>query len=77
MYNRLISSLVKLYYSVILNYTILHQFGIKDQGWPSWLVAFGTFVVVDGLLIKSISNHNPYPAITAEWGFLFAMKQST
>ena len=21
--------------------------------------------------------HNPHPAITAEWGFLFAMKQST
>lgn len=28
------------------------------------------------VLIKSISNHNPHPAITAEWGFLFAMKQS-
>lgn len=52
MYNRLISFLVKLYYSVILNYTILHQFGIKDQDWPSWLVAFGTFVVVDWTIDK-------------------------
>lgn len=52
MYNRLISFLVKLYYSVILNYTILHQFGIKDQGLPSWLVAFGTFAVVDWTIDK-------------------------
>lgn len=52
MYNRLISFLVKLYYSVILNYTILHQFGINNHGLPSWLVAFGTFVVVDWTIDK-------------------------
>lgn len=52
MYNRLISLLVKLYYSVLLNYTILHQFGINNHGLSPWLVAFGTCVVVDWTIDK-------------------------
>ena len=52
MRNKVISFLVKLYYSVILNYTILHQFGIKDQGLPSWLVALVTFAAVDWTIDK-------------------------
>lgn len=52
MYNRLISFLVKLYYSVLLNYTTLHLFEINNHGLPSWLVAFVTFVVVDWTIDK-------------------------
>lgn len=52
MYNRLIVFLVKLYYSVLLNYTTLHLFGINNNSLPSWLVAFGTFVVVDWTIDK-------------------------